>query len=725
MLSSRKSMGTSCLRTHCSELVAKLIDSIPIPQHGKPRQVYSQTSLSLHLTRMTSAQLVPSAIRDSEKQAMQNVVFTMTPTPAHYGRRGDMSSRTLKPAAEYVRMSTAEQYYSVAIQQAANRQYAQNRGFEIIVTYCDLGKSGVGINHRPELRKLIQDVVSGHPSFVAILVYDVSRWGRFQDIDESAHYEFLCRSAGIPVHYCAEQFENDGTMPSEMMKALKRTMAAEYSRELSTKVRAGMRILASKGFRAGGNTGYGLRRMMITSQGRKRQILEANERKNIQSDHVVLVPGPDREIKVIKLIFALAAKDRMSPKQIAEELTRRKIVYCEGNRWNKLRVYSVLKNEKYTGANVWGKTKKPFGKPTQKMPCNEWTRKDGAFVPLVAAAEFARVQRLLRLRNNKIKKPTSYFLNSMRRLLAREGKLTHKLLKQKGPFDPRAYILRFGSTMRAYELIGYKPPVHAFSSIAAWRQLQALRNQLLARLVQLFPNQLRIVQLPRGGCRKSVELAGGLKIAVHLCRPLPPSLEGARWMLVGHPNEKDLISLICLTDKSLDNFIGLYLVPEVGSIMNRYKVLREGHPLLAAGKHLESLSQFHDAAMQVANRSNTDDITVVDDIEFGQRALLLSVGGKKIQLSNIEARIMGLLLRNAGRVVPTPALREHARNPAEWFTRAHISALRKKLGKFRGRIVTVKGKGYSYYDPQKARDSGRAASPRGRTGSRVSSSLPA
>jgi hypothetical protein len=31
-----------------------------------------------------------------------------------------------------------------------------------------------------------------------------SRWGRFQDADESAHYEFLCKSAGIPVHYCAE-----------------------------------------------------------------------------------------------------------------------------------------------------------------------------------------------------------------------------------------------------------------------------------------------------------------------------------------------------------------------------------------------------------------------------------------------------------------------------------------------------------------------------------------
>ena len=65
---------------------------------------------------------------------------------------------------------------------------------------------------------------------------DVSRWRRFQDADESAHYEFLCKNAGVPIHYCAELFPNDGSLPSSIFKALKRTMAAEYSRELGVKV---------------------------------------------------------------------------------------------------------------------------------------------------------------------------------------------------------------------------------------------------------------------------------------------------------------------------------------------------------------------------------------------------------------------------------------------------------------------------------------------------------
>ena len=54
-----------------------------------------------------------------------------------------------------------------------------------------------------------------------VLVYDVSRWGRYQDTDEAAHYEFLCKRAGVPIHYCAEQFPNDGSVPAAILKALK------------------------------------------------------------------------------------------------------------------------------------------------------------------------------------------------------------------------------------------------------------------------------------------------------------------------------------------------------------------------------------------------------------------------------------------------------------------------------------------------------------------------
>jgi DNA invertase Pin-like site-specific DNA recombinase len=147
-----------------------------------------------------------------------------------------MSSDTHLPAAQYLRMSTEQQQYSIDNQADAIRRYAEAQGFEIIKTYIDEAKSGLVLKHRLGLAKLLSDVVGGPQPYKAILVYDVSRWGRFQDADESAYYEFLCKSAGLPIHYCAEQFVNDGAMPNVVMKALKRAMAAEYSRELSSKV---------------------------------------------------------------------------------------------------------------------------------------------------------------------------------------------------------------------------------------------------------------------------------------------------------------------------------------------------------------------------------------------------------------------------------------------------------------------------------------------------------
>src|SRR5260221_13981555 len=155
-----------------------------------------------------------------------------------------MAQQPLIPVAQYVRMSAEDQQYSIPNQKAAIEQYAIQHGFHITRTFADPGKSGLVIRRRSGIRSLLEEVISGKANFKAILVYDVTRWGRFQDPDEAAHYEFLCKQVGIPVHYCAEQFTNDGTVPSSMMKALKRTMAAEYRRELSVKVYEGQRRLS-------------------------------------------------------------------------------------------------------------------------------------------------------------------------------------------------------------------------------------------------------------------------------------------------------------------------------------------------------------------------------------------------------------------------------------------------------------------------------------------------
>src|SRR5947199_6910262 len=95
--------------------------------------------------------------------------------------------RTLR-AAQYLRMSTHDQRYSIQNQAATIAVYAQQNSLAIVRTYRDDGRSGLRIRNRAGLTELIDDASSGRADYDHILVYDVTRWGRFQDVDESAYY---------------------------------------------------------------------------------------------------------------------------------------------------------------------------------------------------------------------------------------------------------------------------------------------------------------------------------------------------------------------------------------------------------------------------------------------------------------------------------------------------------------------------------------------------------
>jgi DNA invertase Pin-like site-specific DNA recombinase len=167
----------------------------------------------------------------------------------------------------------------------------------------------------------------------AVLVYDVSRWGRFQDADESAYYEYGLKKAGVHVHYCAEHFQNDGSLSSVLLKALKRTMAGEYSRELSIKVLAGQRRQVELGFHQGGHAGYGLRRQLVDLDGNAKGLLLLGQWKSLHSDKVILVPGPQLELDVVAWIYRSFIDDGMTETEIRNDLNARGIKTAYNKTW--------------------------------------------------------------------------------------------------------------------------------------------------------------------------------------------------------------------------------------------------------------------------------------------------------------------------------------------------------------------------------------------------------
>lgn len=301
---------------------------------------------------------------------------------------------SLISAAQYVRMSDEAQQYSIDNQKAAIQEYATSHHFVIVKTYADAGKSGVIAKNRPALRELIKDVVSGNTQYKAILVYDVSRWGRFPNSDEAAHYEFLCSSSGIPLHYCAEPFTNDGTASSSLLKALKRSMAAEFSRELGEKVFRGKTRLAQLGFWTGGPPGYGYRRLMVSENGQRKQMLKCGEHKSLTTDRVILVLGPGVEVKRVREIFSMAIKG-FGCTAIARDLNQRGKFKRPGRPWSPRDVRNIVTNAKYAGCNVWNRyTQRLRGKRLPVDP-QQWITKPGAFASIIGRETFDRVQATL------------------------------------------------------------------------------------------------------------------------------------------------------------------------------------------------------------------------------------------------------------------------------------------------------------------------------------------
>lgn len=226
-------------------------------------------------------------------------------------------------AAQYVRMSTEHQQFSIENQMAVIGEYAKSHDFEIVHTYSDEARSGIDLARRPGLKQLLDDITNRRADYRAVLVYDISRWGRFQDADESAFYEFLCRREGVNVIYCAEPFTNDLSLAATLLKTLKRTMAGEYLRELSAKVFAGQCRLVHKGYKPGGVAGYALRRLLLTTDGKPKTILRDGERKSLITERVTLTLGSASEIRTVRKTFSLFLDEGLDMTAIARRLNQK------------------------------------------------------------------------------------------------------------------------------------------------------------------------------------------------------------------------------------------------------------------------------------------------------------------------------------------------------------------------------------------------------------------
>lgn len=290
-------------------------------------------------------------------------------------------------AALYLRRSTNEvlQPDSLDAQEDILRVYAATNAMEVVATYAD-NSSGRSVRGRTSFLRLVNDVRKDR-AFEVVLVRDVSRWGRFANIDEAAYWEFVFLLHGVRILYVQEAFGGDENSPyGDIMKSLRRMAAAEFSAEKSRLVQFGKYRAAKAGFYIGGDAPYGMTRVLVTKHGEPIQHLRPGERKALADHRIKLDVGDSEPAEVVRKIYHLCADENLDSVAISRALNKEGIPSPQGGTWQGAVIRKILTNPAYIGTSAAHfRASANFKAPQAVETRNAWPA-------LVSAAVWERAQ---------------------------------------------------------------------------------------------------------------------------------------------------------------------------------------------------------------------------------------------------------------------------------------------------------------------------------------------
>jgi hypothetical protein len=111
-----------------------------------------------------------------------------------------------------------------------------------------------------------------------------------------------------------------------------------------------------------------------------KSLLGRGERKSLQTDRVILVPGPETEIETVQKIYDLFVAQGKTEREIMEALNGRGALGEHGRPWTRETVHQVLINPKYIGANIYNRRSFKLKHKRVNNPRQMWIWRDGELV---------------------------------------------------------------------------------------------------------------------------------------------------------------------------------------------------------------------------------------------------------------------------------------------------------------------------------------------------------
>lgn len=316
----------------------------------------------------------------------------------------------------YVRVSKEEQARedrtSLADQRTRITALASALGRTLGQVFEDAGVSGGTAEGRPAFMALVaycRDHARPAKDGL-VLVYNDSRWGRFDDPEESTYWRVALRRSGWVVRFAENDATEDPTARG-VLRAIGSASASLERQAIKQRSRQGARGTAAQGYWQN-KAPIGYRRQAIDLDGSTR-IMEAGKRKG-DSERARLVPGPPEEVALIRWVFDTYATGTVSMGMLAAQALTR----WPGKKWSRGVLKTLLRNPAYVGDVVW--CRRPADaeeRHRQRIrPRGEWVIARNAHPAIVDRDVFDQVQALLARQPTQQRAATgSYVLSALMR----------------------------------------------------------------------------------------------------------------------------------------------------------------------------------------------------------------------------------------------------------------------------------------------------------------------
>jgi hypothetical protein len=186
----------------------------------------------------------------------------------------------------------------------------------------------------------------------------------------------------------------------------------------------------------------------------------------------------------VRRIYSSFVVDRLTEREIADQLNKSGICTDMGKPWTRGTVHQILINEKYIGNNVWNRVSNKLKKKRVRNDPAMWIRAERAFTPIVDPGLHNAAQIIIRERSARLS--DEEMLGALTGLLKSHGLLSGIIIDESEDLpSSSSYRSRFGSLLRAYSLVGYQP-MRDYQYVEINRQLRALYPDVIDKVIDGF-----------------------------------------------------------------------------------------------------------------------------------------------------------------------------------------------------------------------------------------------